>query len=458
MMNPLSISLCKTIRGAGERQGWWNAPGLLLAVSGGSDSMALLSLLHRCYEGRIAVAHLEHGFRGDASLADAAFVEERCREIGVPCFVRHADLPHNMKKGESFEMAGRRVRYAFFYELLDREGLSFIATGHTADDVVETMLFHLFRGTGLKGLAGIAPVNGRVVRPLIECRRDELRRFLTDAAVAWREDETNLQDDYQRNRIRNQLLPWVRANINESPERVLLGLARQTAASEAKREADARRLLPWLQRRHPFALATWDFAAIGRVDDACLADLLRTQGAALGLPLLDRRRMDELCDLIRAAGRWRFQWSGEVEVCGSRPLIGWIERSDLRAPEDLEIAFSSLRGGEKKSVQWGKWLIELRKGEGSPAGAPRGYWQSAIAVPRSGVLRITSLSGRSGGCRTPVSWWSRPGWPVVENWAPGLGKCIQEESSYVMIAKVFCGQAGRGRYARNEGGVSHERG
>ena len=441
-MVPSNNSLYKTIQKASEEQGWRNAPGLLLAVSGGSDSMALLSLVRRCYEGRLVVAHLEHGFRGASSLADAAFVEDHCRRVGLPCFVRHADVPNNMKKGESFEMAGRRARYEFFYELLEHEKLSFIATGHTADDTIETMLFHLFRGTGLKGLSGIAPVRGRIVRPLIGCRREELRKFLADEGIPWREDESNDEDHFKRNKIRNQLLPWVRANLNEAPERVLLGLAAQAAEVERESGEKALRVLPWVRRRHPFALAAWDTAVAQGLDDARLAALLRAQGATLGLPLLDRERVEQLRSLIRKSGRWRFQWSGEVEVCGARSLIGWIERRDLDSPGELSVDLAALPGGERQTVRWGRWRIELER-ENCPSTWRDGLWQSRIWPDSSGKLRISSAEADfAGGVRAEkIPWWSLAGWPMIGNWIPGWEKCVQEESSYVMIAKVFCEHA-----------------
>lgn len=430
--------LYRIIQNVGEEQGWLNAPGLLLAVSGGSDSMALLSLVRRCYEGRVAVAHLEHGFRGDSSLADAAFVEDHCRSIGVPCFVRHADLSNRRRKGESFEMAGRRVRYEFFYELLERECLSFVATGHTADDAVETMLFHLFRGTGLKGLSGIAPARGRVVRPLIGRRRGELRKFLIGAGIPWREDETNDEDHFKRNKIRNQLLPWVRANLNEAPEDVLLGLAAQAAGVEREEEESARRVLPWVIRRHPFALAAWDTATVRRLSDARLAALIRAQGTVLGLPPLGRARTERLRSLIRGSGRWRFQWSGETEVCGSRSLTGWVERRDLESPGEISSGTAPPPPGGRRMIRWGRWRIELEEAEGSPRRS--GLWQSCVRPDASGALRVSSAGANAvrGGRTGELPWWSLPGWPVIGDWIPGVKKRVQEESSCVMIAKVFC--------------------
>jgi tRNA(Ile)-lysidine synthase len=335
LQSPYLKKLYDAVKNAGIRQGWWNAPSLLAAVSGGGDSVAMLTLLRRIYPGKLKAAHLEHGIRGEASLEDAAFVERYCANIGVPCFVRHRDVVNNRAVGESVEMAGRRERYDFFFELLDRERIPFAATAHNSGDVIETMLFNMFRGSGVKGLAGIAGAAGRVVRPVIDCAGEELREFLSSEGIPWREDETNSENHYQRNKIRNQLLPWIRENINKAADAALLGLAGECAEIASSADADARALIGWLSRSARPALAAWDMKLARSIGDARLARALRAQGAVLSLPTLDRRRIGSLTNLIKRSGRWRFQWSGCVEVCGSPLLIVWINRPRLHSPEEL---------------------------------------------------------------------------------------------------------------------------
>ena len=349
--------LYKEIKRAGEEQGWWSSAGILVAVSGGSDSMALLALLHRFYGGRLAAAHIEHGLRGEKSLADAEFVRAYCKESDIPCYVRHADIPNSKYRGESSEMAGRRARYEFFNELMKSEGLDFTATGHTAGDLVETMVFHLFRGTGISGLKGISPRRGRFVRPVINCRREELRAFLVESGIAWCEDETNLENCYQRNKIRNQLLPWVRKNINAETDRVLLGLGSECSEINEENSKRARELLKWSFREHPCSMAALDTSVLRGLRRQELVDVIREQGRALGLPLLDRKRMNDLCRLILSSTRWRFQWAFDVEVCGGSGLIGWVKRDGLTAPEQISVEAATLTS--QRSVNWGSWLIEL---------------------------------------------------------------------------------------------------
>lgn len=425
------------LRDAGERQGWWNAPGLLVAVSGGGDSMALLAMLRAYYRGRLVAAHLEHGIRGASSRADAEFVSEYCRCVSVPCFVRHADVPALRRGGESLEMTGRRVRYEFFSEVMESEDLPFIATGHNADDVTETVLYNLFRGSGLRGLRGMAPARGRVVRPLIGFRRGDLRRYLADRGIKWREDETNEEDHYARNKIRNRLLPWARANLNESCDRALLGLASLASEAEREREKDAASALIWVRRSHPYALAAWHTETARLLDDARLAELIRLQGRELGLPALSSERTRGLTALLRRDGKWRFQWAGDVEVCGGAALVGWIRRGDLSPPAAVRFEAGAEPLREPGLLRWGRWAIELRVPEGAKH-APRGLWQSPVPA---GDLRVAPLSGEpapAGASRLP--WWTRPGWPVLGDWIPGV-KCVREEAAYVMIARVFCARA-----------------
>lgn len=409
--------------------------------------MALLALLQRFYSGRIVVAHLEHGLRGDASLSDAEFVLDYCNMLKIPCFIRHADVPANKLRGESSEMAGRRVRYNFFCEVMESEGLDFTATGHTSGDVVETMLFHLFRGTGIDGLKGIAPRRGSFVRPLINSHRDDLRLFLRDSGVEWREDATNFENCYQRNKIRNQLLPWVRQNINSQADRSLLGLGAECSELADKRSRRASGILKWLARDHPCSMAALDTSLLLSLPEQVLSDVLREQGRVLGLPLLDRRRVGELCRLIKTGSHWRFQWASDVEVCGGAHLTGWVKREILTQPGDI---YSVVSPDDSLSVlTWGSWRIEfLRFSDGRrPFG--RGVW--SVAIPAEGKINITVTSAgasKEDEARN-LPWWSRIAWPSVQMigsgfnkiWIPGVFKrfdMVHEESSCVIIAKVFC--------------------
>jgi tRNA(Ile)-lysidine synthase len=173
----------------------------LVMVSGGPDSVALLRVLVELGS-RPVVLHVDHGLRGEESREDAEFVRELCARLGVPCEVRRLEV-----EGGNLQDEARRGRYRIAEELAEASGLSAIATGHTADDVAETVLMNLARGAGLRGLSGIPPVRERVVRPLIRQSRREILRYLERLDQPYRTDRSNLAPKYARNRVRLEILP-----------------------------------------------------------------------------------------------------------------------------------------------------------------------------------------------------------------------------------------------------------
>lgn len=184
---------------------------VLCAVSGGADSMCLLALLGETGDYTLAAAHFEHGIRGAESLRDCAFVEDRCRETGVTCFVGHAEVPRIAReRGAGLEETARELRYAFLERTADEQGFEYIATAHTADDNAETVLLNLARGTGLRGLGGIPPRRGRIIRPLLGLTRAEIEELLRERGVPHVEDSTNDSDAYSRNRVRHTVVPALR--------------------------------------------------------------------------------------------------------------------------------------------------------------------------------------------------------------------------------------------------------
>ena len=186
------------------------------AVSGGADSVFLLHVLAhiapRLNVTLAGVAHLNHKLRGEASDADERFVAGLAGGLGVPFFRAEARV---MEAGGNLEQAARRARIKFF-ETLIREGKADrIATGHTRDDQAETVLFRMLRGSGLAGLAGILPVTGEhLIRPLLETTRAEIEEFLTARGIPWREDASNADHRFARNRIRHGLLPQLEREWN----------------------------------------------------------------------------------------------------------------------------------------------------------------------------------------------------------------------------------------------------
>ena len=178
---------------------------LVCAVSGGADSMALLwgaYLLKDMLGITLSAAHFNHGLRGAESDRDEAFVREFCDRFDIPLFVGSGNVVAG-KKG--LEAAARDARYGFFDTLPGK-----IATAHTADDNAETVLMHLVRGTGLKGLGGIAPINGRLIRPMLTITRQQVEEFLAEYHISYIEDSSNGGDAFLRNRLRHHVMPLLR--------------------------------------------------------------------------------------------------------------------------------------------------------------------------------------------------------------------------------------------------------
>lgn len=226
------------------------------AVSGGADSTALLLALCGLSERfgiRVTAAHVNHLLRGAESDRDEAFCRELCQRLGVPLTVFREDAAAFARsRGLSVETGARELRYGLFEGLpADR-----IATAHTADDNAETLLFRIARGTGLRGLCGIPPVRGKIIRPLLACTRVEIEAFLNARGQAFVTDSTNLSDDYARNRIRHGAMPVLSEVCGGFPENIA-ALTRSLSEDEdfLAREAerckgeDLRTLHPAIRKR-----------------------------------------------------------------------------------------------------------------------------------------------------------------------------------------------------------------
>ena len=180
---------------------------VLVALSGGADSVALLRVLLQMNLYCEAV-HCNFHLRGDESERDEQFVRELCEKLSVPLHVEHfATTEWAETHHQSIETAARELRYEAFERLRSSLDLQQIAVAHHLEDSVETVLFNLMRGTGVKGLSGIAPINGHIVRPLLSVTRDDIEEYLTTLGQDWVDDSSNATDDYARNRIRHHLLP-----------------------------------------------------------------------------------------------------------------------------------------------------------------------------------------------------------------------------------------------------------
>ena len=205
---------------------------ILCAVSGGADSMYLLARLHELGYA-VAAGHYNHGLRGEEADRDEAFVRDFCAVQDIPFISEKGDVAaFAAEQHMGVEAAARSLRYAFLERAADEMGAAVIATAHTAGDNAETVLLHLARGSGLKGLGGILPRRGRVVRPMLDVTRDEVERWLQEHDIGYVTDSTNGEDDYARNRVRHGAVPAL-----ETVNPAFLRAAGQTAALVREDEA-----------------------------------------------------------------------------------------------------------------------------------------------------------------------------------------------------------------------------
>lgn len=223
----------------------WRPPTrVVAAVSGGSDSVALLHLLHDLHRGGElvldAVAHFNHQTRAAASDDDEAFCRELAAHLAIPFECECDDVPQRAnERGVSIEVAARDLRHTFLERVRRRRAADRIATAHTRDDQAETVVLRALRGAGLRGLGGIAPTRDSRIRPLLLCSRDELRDDLRVRGQAWREDATNADLANPRNRVRHEVLPYLEAHFNPSARQALARLADLARADDdaLRREA-----------------------------------------------------------------------------------------------------------------------------------------------------------------------------------------------------------------------------
>lgn len=193
---------------------------VLVAVSGGRDSVVLAHLLHACGY-RIALAHMNFGLRGTESVADERFVRDFGAQLGVKVFLEKANW--DMVSGEGVQLQARELRYAFFDRICREMGFDKLATAHHADDDLETTFINLMRGTGIYGFEGIPVQRGNIVRPLLWATRNEIDAYTAEHKLSYRNDASNEGDDYLRNRIRHHLIPLLQEI--ENPEKLKTSLA-----------------------------------------------------------------------------------------------------------------------------------------------------------------------------------------------------------------------------------------
>ena len=230
---------------------------VLVALSGGADSMALLYIMLELKDtigiNRIEAAHFNHMIRGGEADRDEEFVKKLCKDLGVKFHAMRADVPGiSAQTGEGHEECGRRLRYEFFEKCAPSEFK--IATAHNLNDNAETMLINLIRGTGLKGLCGIPAVRGRIIRPLLSCSRMEIEEYCREKNISYVTDSTNLEEIYIRNKIRRHILPTLQ-EINESALQNIYEASQHNRLDEEFLENECRRVSAGIKKENPYGLS-----------------------------------------------------------------------------------------------------------------------------------------------------------------------------------------------------------
>lgn len=184
---------------------------LLLAVSGGVDSMVLTHLF-KALNYNIAIAHCNFNLRGEESDGDENFIRSHANDNNIEIFVTHFDTASFAEDTKvSVQMAARQLRYAWFQELMEEKGFDYLLTAHHLDDSIETFLINFTRGTGLEGLTGIPQQNDTVIRPLLPFTRKEIENYAEENGIKWREDSSNASDKYMRNKLRHDIIPVLKS-------------------------------------------------------------------------------------------------------------------------------------------------------------------------------------------------------------------------------------------------------
>ncbi len=312
---------------------------VVVGLSGGADSVALLHLLLSLREelslSAVTAVHVNHGLRGEEALRDQRFVERLCEQWQVPLTVHGCDVAAlAVEQHCGTEEAGRIVRYRLLEQAADAWPSSRIATAHTASDNVETVLLHLCRGSGLHGLAGIPPVRGRVVRPLIDCTRAEIEAYCLKNGLSYMTDSTNADPTYARNRVRHRIVPELKA-INPQVETAIARTIRRAAEWDADVTERAQALLNEARRSADTYSRSVLCHAEAAVQATALRLLLGERGDQRGSEVQIRRalRLLERGGAVTVSGARQLTIRGDT-VCLSVPSAALPPfRFELSGPE-----------------------------------------------------------------------------------------------------------------------------
>ena len=352
------------------------SPGdhLVVAVSGGRDSMALLHLMVSLAEKlhiTVSAAHYNHNLRGEESHRDEAFLREYCRNQGIDLSVGSGDVSgYAEENGIGIEEAARHLRYDF---LLSLDGK--IATAHNADDNLETLLMRLIRGTGLHGLGGIPPVRGRIIRPILTVDRAAIHQYIKTHNIPYVEDSTNSEDFCLRNRLRHHVIPMLQQEnpvISSDASRLCL----QLRDEDAYMEENTKKLMASCLQNGNLSVS-----ALQRLPEVMQKRILRQY--LFAVPELSQAHVEDARSLLYSPSP-----SARLSLPGGNTLCRVYDLLSLNLPERSGISAPILLSpGEKRT--FGRWEVSLKKGI-CPEVLP--YGTLALDIPGPILLR-TRLPG-----------------------------------------------------------------
>jgi len=416
---------------------------LVLAVSGGADSVALLSLTAgvRPTVDPVAV-HVHHGVRGDDADADAAFCVALCERLGVPCDVVRLPQPDDAPDG--LEATWRRLRYAALEARRRARDAMAVATGHHRDDVAEGVVLQLLRGAGPRALAGIATHGpDRVIRPLLPWSRNEIEAWLRERGLAWREDASNRDPRHLRNRVRHEVLPSLEA-VSPRVRDHLVHLAAAVAREQEHLDRELAVVAAWIDPWHPDGGVPVE--AVARLSPALRTRWLHAQVERVGLGRATRRQselLDGLLDrsaprAVTLARRWR------LRVAQGRL---WLEPPASEVPS-YRLTLRVDPATPVTPLPVPGWRLRVRSGPpGFPGDDP---WRRRIAVGRELTVRPVADDDRLGD-RGPrarrrmvpdIPRHLRGSWPVIcedgkLTWIPGVWQAPVVNDGQTVVAEVI---------------------
>lgn len=358
---------------------------VLVACSGGPDSLALLDVLLRLrkrFRLTVTAAHFEHGIRGASSEGDAAFVDAFCRERGVTCFIGHGDVPETARKqGTSLELTARELRYAFLWQTMERVGADVLATAHHADDQAETVLMRILRGTGLDGLSAMKPKEGRKIRPLLFAQRAQILAYCRQRHLSPRHDATNDIPDCTRNFLRLEVLPYLQRACNPELSRALCQLSELARVDSAYLEQQLEAVWPCMTREEGRARYIV-LSVLRRQHPALQRRALRrlfaeTAGSGADLGFSHVEKLRELARSGCAAGKTLALPRGyQARFSYDRLYLQRMQKKSSEKASDLEVV-PKIPG----RIAWGRVSIEASFCSARPASSGHdGFYLDAAVL------------------------------------------------------------------------------